>query len=54
MVERKAPAAMLRKAILAENNSSLEVWGDGLQIDHFYIDECIEAVQRFVVYFSFK
>ena len=45
--KEKAPAAMLRKAILAENNSSLEVWGDGLQTRSFlYIDECIEAVQR--------
>lgn len=45
--KEKAPAAMLRKAILAENDSSLEVWGDGLQTRSFlYIDECIEAVQR--------
>lgn len=45
--KEKAPAAMCRKAILAEENSSLEVWGDGLQTRSFlYIDECIEAVQR--------
>lgn len=45
--KEKAPAAMCRKAILAENNSSLEVWGDGLQTRSFlYIDECIEAVQK--------
>ena len=45
--KEKAPAAMCRKAILAEDNSSLEVWGDGLQTRSFlYIDECIEAVQR--------
>ena len=45
--KEKAPAAMLRKAILAEDNSSLEVWGDGLQTRSFlFIDECIEAVQR--------
>jgi len=45
--KEKAPAAMCRKAILADNESSLEVWGDGLQTRSFlYIDECIEAVQR--------
>jgi GDP-D-mannose 3',5'-epimerase len=45
--KEKAPAAMCRKAILAGNDSSLEVWGDGLQTRSFlYIDECIEAVQR--------
>lgn len=45
--KEKAPAAMLRKAILAEEKSSIEVWGDGLQTRSFlYIDECIEAVQR--------
>ena len=33
----------------ANNNSSIEVWGDGLQTRSFlYIDECIEAVRRFV------
>ena len=45
--KEKAPAAMCRKAILASDNSSLEVWGDGKQTRSFlYIDECIEAVQR--------
>jgi GDP-D-mannose 3', 5'-epimerase len=45
----KAPAAMLRKAAEAENNGEIEVWGDGLQTRSFlYIDECIEAVQRFM------
>ena len=43
----KAPAAMLRKVIQAEDNSEIEVWGDGLQTRSFlYIDECIEAIHR--------
>ena len=45
--EKKAPAAMLRKVIQAEDNSEIEVWGDGLQTRSFlYIDECIEAIHR--------
>lgn len=47
--KEKAPAAMCRKVAEANNNSSIEVWGDGLQTRSFlYIDECIEAVRRFV------
>ena len=38
---------MCRKAVLTEEGSMLEVWGDGLQTRSFlYIDECIEAVER--------
>ncbi|MAV56209.1 MAG: NAD-dependent dehydratase [Candidatus Pelagibacter sp.] len=45
--KEKAPAAMCRKAAKAENGSSIEVWGDGIQTRSFlYIDECIEAVQK--------
>ena len=45
--KEKAPAAMCRKAAMAKNDTSLEVWGDGLQTRSFlYIDECIEAVQQ--------
>ena len=45
--KEKAPAAMCRKAALAKEGSTIEVWGDGLQTRSFlYIDECIEAVQR--------
>jgi GDP-D-mannose 3', 5'-epimerase len=45
--KEKAPAAMCRKA--AESNGELEVWGDGLQTRSFlYIDECIEAILRFM------
>jgi GDP-D-mannose 3',5'-epimerase len=47
--KEKAPAAMIRKAIETENNGEIEVWGDGLQTRSFlYIDECIEAVLRFM------
>ena len=45
--KEKAPAAMCRKA--AESKGEIEVWGDGLQTRSFlYIDECIEAVLRFM------
>ena len=38
---------MCRKAIMAQDNESIEVWGNGLQTRSFlYIDECIEAVSR--------
>tara|TARA_R110000744_G_scaffold90277_2_gene175300 strand:+ start:2182 stop:3183 length:1002 start_codon:yes stop_codon:yes gene_type:complete len=43
----KAPAAMCRKAALAKNYESIEVWGPGNQTRSFlYIDECIEATLR--------
>ena len=43
----KAPAAMCRKTILANNGENIEVWGDGKQTRSFlYIDECIEATRR--------
>jgi len=45
--KEKAPAAMCRKA--AEGVDKIEVWGDGQQTRSFlYIDECIEAVLRFM------
>lgn len=45
--KEKAPAAMCRKA--AESEGEIEVWSDGLQTRSFlYIDECIEAVLRFM------
>jgi nucleoside-diphosphate-sugar epimerase len=50
----KAPAAMCRKAIEMSDGGELEVWGDGLQTRSFlYIDECIEAVIRFMRQDSF-
>lgn len=46
----KVPAAMCRKAATAENSSHIEVWGDGKQTRSFlYIDECIEAIMRFMM-----
>ena len=45
--KEKAPAAMCRKVAMAENGSSIEVWGDGQQTRSFlYIDECIDGVLR--------
>jgi nucleoside-diphosphate-sugar epimerase len=43
----KAPAALCRKVVKAENNSSIDIWGDGQQTRSFlYIDECIEGSLR--------
>lgn len=45
----KAPAAMCRKAALAKEGDSIEVWGPGTQTRSFlYIDECIEATIKFM------
>ena len=45
--KEKAPAAMCRKVIEAEDNGTIEVWGDGVQTRSFlYIDECLEGVRR--------
>lgn len=45
--KEKAPAAICRKVAEAEDNGSIDVWGDGLQTRSFlYIDECLEAVDR--------
>ncbi|MCX7631429.1 MAG: NAD-dependent epimerase/dehydratase family protein [Geminicoccaceae bacterium] len=38
----KAPAAICRKVAEAENNGTIEIWGDGKQTRSFmYIDDCI-------------
>ena len=43
----KAPAALCRKGAEAEDQTYIEVWGDGKQTRSFlYIDECIEATRR--------
>ena len=43
----KAPAAICRKVALAEDGSSIEVWGDGEQTRSFcYIDDCVEGLRR--------
>jgi nucleoside-diphosphate-sugar epimerase len=50
--KEKAPAAMCRKA--AESEGNIEVWGDGQQTRSFlYIDECLEAMLRFMRQESF-
>jgi len=47
--KEKAPAAMCRKAAEVGMDEYIEVWGDGQQTRSFlYIDECIEAVLRFM------
>ena len=52
--KEKAPAAMCRKALECLDNDEIEVWGDGLQTRSFlYIDECVEAVLRFMRQDSF-
>jgi nucleoside-diphosphate-sugar epimerase len=46
----KAPAAMCRKVAETKDGGIIEVWGDGEQTRSFlYIDECLEAVRRFMV-----
>ena len=45
----KAPAAICRKVAEAKDGGVIEIWGDGKQTRSFlYIDECVEAVRRFV------
>ena len=47
--KEKAPAAMCRKVLECPDGGEIEVWGDGLQTRSFlYIDECVEAVFRFM------
>jgi nucleoside-diphosphate-sugar epimerase len=47
--KEKAPAALCRKAALAKEGESIEVWGPGNQTRSFlYIDECIDAVLSFM------
>ena len=47
--KEKAPAAMCRKVAEMQDGGEIEVWGDGLQTRSFlYIDECLEAVIRFM------
>ena len=54
--KEKAPAAMCRKVAEAEHGvGEVEVWGDGLQTRSFlYIDDCLEAVLRFMRQDKFK
>ncbi len=46
--KEKAPAAVCRKVAFSDNGE-IEIWGDGKQTRSFlYIDECLEAVRRFM------
>jgi len=45
--KEKAPAALCRKVIEAEDYSYIDIWGDGEQTRSFlYIDECVEGIRR--------
>lgn len=45
--KEKAPAALCRKVAMANDDTNIEVWGDGKQTRSFlYIDECIEGTLR--------
>lgn len=45
--KEKVPAALARKVLMAEDQSEIEIWGDGKQTRSFlYIDECLEGIQR--------
>lgn len=45
--KEKAPAAFCRKVAEAEQNGTIEMWGDGEQTRSFlYIEECLEGVVR--------
>jgi nucleoside-diphosphate-sugar epimerase len=45
--KEKAPAAICRKIIDAEDGGIIEIWGDGKQTRSFlYVDECLEGVRR--------
>ncbi len=52
--KEKAPAAICRK-VASSSDGIVEVWGDGEQTRSFlYIDDCIEAVRRFMSQDSFS
>ena len=43
----KAPAAMCRKVAHAEDDGSIEIWGDGEQTRSFcHVDDCVEGILR--------
>ena len=43
----KAPAAICRKIVEAEDGGTIEIWGDGKQTRSFlYVDECVEGIRR--------
>jgi len=43
----KSPAAICRKIALADDNESIEVWGDGQQTRSYcYVADCVEGIVR--------
>lgn len=47
--KEKSPAAICRKVAETSDGCAIELWGDGEQTRSFlYIDECLEAVRRFM------
>ncbi|PKG43284.1 NAD-dependent epimerase/dehydratase family protein [Psychroflexus sp. MES1-P1E] len=53
--KEKAPAAMCRKVAETPEGESIEVWGTGKQTRSFlYIDDCVEAMLRFMRQDTFK
>lgn len=47
--KEKSPAAICRKVAETPDGGTIEIWGDGNQTRSFlYIDECLEAVRRFM------
>lgn len=45
--KEKAPAALCRKVLTAQDGTSIDIWGDGEQTRSFlYIDECIEGTLK--------
>lgn len=45
--KEKAPAALMRKVIMAKDGDEIEVWGSGQQTRSFlHIDTCLEGVER--------
>lgn len=45
----KAPAAICRKVAEADDNGTIEIWGDGKQTRSFlYVDECVEGIRRLI------
>jgi len=46
-IREKAPSAICRKVIMADDGSEIEIWGDGKQTRTFlYIDECLEVTKK--------
>lgn len=53
--KEKAPAAICRKVIMADNGGKIEIWGDGKQTRSFlYIDECIYGTLKLMRSNSFN